>query len=261
MTTATRSHTVLLVIAATVLAAPAMAEEVIYQPRPLVELSGPELPRQVVLQLILDDGTAEGEVGVGSVTARQFLWFNQFVMPTAPMRLAQVWVLFPASNNVPVGGAIQLVVYHDVDSDPANGASLVASWPATIVVADGVTFSIYDLPSPVELTESGDVLVGVVNRFTQSGVSPPTLPAAIDTTASQGRSWIAVWSGDPPDPPILPSDQTYSLVDDFRPGNWMIRAFGTQVLINQVPVVGWPGITVLIVLLAAAGAVLAARRL
>jgi hypothetical protein len=260
MTTTSRARTVLLVIAAaTLAAAPAMADQVVFQPRPLVELSGPETPQDFPLHLVLDDGTAEGDVGVGSTTARQFLWFNQFDMPVPELTLEEVWVLFPDGANVTAGGAIDLVVYHDPDGNPGNGATRVATWPATVQVADGATFSIYEVPSQLRLDGGGDVLVGVINRFTESGVSPPTLPAAIDTTSSQQRSWIAVWSGDPPDPPLLPADQTFSLVDDFQPGNWMIRAFGTPVLDNPVPAMGWPGVAALIVLLAAAGALVARR--
>lgn len=71
-----------------------------------------------------------------------------------------------------------------------------------------------------------------------SGVTTPTNPAALDLSASQGRSWFALWSGDPPDPPTLPPDNLLVRVDDFVPtaaGNWLIRGFGTLPSAVEIP--------------------------
>ena len=38
----------------------------------------------------------------------------------------------------------------------------------------------------------------------------------MDTTASQGRSWLAVWTSDPADPPVLPADSIYQTIDGFE---------------------------------------------
>ncbi|HPX66020.1 MAG TPA: hypothetical protein PLW45_05415, partial [Anaerolineaceae bacterium] len=52
-------------------------------------------------------------------------------------------------------------------------------------------------------------------------------PASIDTDASKGRSWIGWWVDvNMPDPPILPPDESWSLIDLYFPGNWMVRGFG-----------------------------------
>jgi hypothetical protein len=51
-------------------------------------------------------------------------------------------------------------------------------------------------------------------------------PAAIDLTASQGRSWAGWWdSSPPPDPATLPPPN-WTLIDPYFPGNWMIRGYG-----------------------------------
>lgn len=219
-------------LAATALTGPAAsAQSAAFAPR-----SGALAPAQPALpassafpfQLVLDDNSFEATVGVAGNAARQFLWFNRFAAPNAIL-LDEVWVLFPAGQAIPVGGAIDLVVYSDNDANPANGATLLATIPSTVQVADGVSFSIYNLATPIAVPAGSDVFVGVINRFVQSGITPPTFPAAIDTSASRGRSWVAIWSGDPPASPVLPSNATTQLIDTLIPavaGNWMIRAFG-----------------------------------
>lgn len=81
----------------------------------------------------------------------------------------------------------------------------------------------------MQVPDRADVLVGVIPRFITSGVTPPTRPAAVDTTAPQQRAWVAVWNGDPPASPTLPPDALIVPLETLQPGggNWMIRAFGT----------------------------------
>lgn len=245
--------TVSILAAAVVLAAPAAADELewIFDSTEAIDLTNPPLPPYPV-QLILDDDTPDGVFGVGAQSAQQFLWFNRFSNP-GPFRLDEIWVLFPAGANMAVGDEIQLVVYLDPDGDPSNGADLLATVTETIQVVDGNTFSVYTLASPLTILGSGDILVGVVDRFVESGVTSPTTPASMDTTASQGRSWLAVWTGDPPDPPLLPPDGVYTPVDVFQPGNWMIRAFGSTQQLPAVPAVDWRGIVLLVLLISLAG--------
>ena len=249
--------TVLILTAVGMLAAPAAAEELewIFDFTEGIDLTNPPLPPYPV-QLILDDDTPDGVFGVGAQSAQQFLWFNRFSNP-GPFRLDEIWVLFPAGDNMAVGEEIQLVVYLDPDGDPSNGADLLTTVTETIQVVDGNTFSVYTLASPLTILTGGDILVGVVDRFVESGVTSPTTPASMDTTASQGRSWLAVWTGDPPDPPLLPPDGVYTPIDVFQPGNWMIRAFGTTQQLPAVPMVDFRGVLLLILLISAAGWVVA----
>jgi len=234
-------------------AAPVGADELewIYQPVGPIELTSPELPQNPI-QLILDDDTPEGVFGVGIQNAQQFLWFNRFSNP-GDFQLEEIWVLFPGTVGMTVGAEVQLAVYRDPDGDPINGAGLLATSTEVIQSVNGDVFSVYPLNPPLTITGSGDILIGVIDRFVESGVTPPTTPAALDTTASQGRSWLAVWTNDPPDPPLLPPDGVYSTVDPFQPGNWMIRGFGTSYQIPAVPVIDWRGIAFLVLLMAAAG--------
>ncbi len=233
--------------------APVTAVELewIFEPSGSLELADPPLPPHEI-QMVLDDDAPEGVFGVGFVNAQQFLWFNRFANP-GPFTLEEIWVLFPAGPNMAVGDEVQIAVYLDPDGDPSNGADLLATVTESVQTINGNTFSVYPLAAPITIFDSGDILVGVVDRFVESGVTTPTAPAAMDTTSSQGRSWLAVWTGDPPDPPVLPSDGILSLVDVYQPGNWMIRAFGSTEQIPAVPAADRRGLTLLILLISAAG--------
>lgn len=212
------------------------------------------------LQFVLDDGSAEGAFGVAGQAARQFLWFQRFTPTIGDLDLEEIWVLFPQDPQIGPGDAIQLVVYRDPDGDPASGAELLLALDETVQSADGATFSVYPLAPAVEFRGGGDLYLGVVNRYVESGVTPLTQPAASDTGSSQGRSWVATWTGDPPDPPLLPPDQSLFLIDDFVPGNWMIRGFGRPAGVADIPALGPVGQVVLALLLCAGGAWAVRRR-
>ncbi|MBZ0112660.1 MAG: hypothetical protein K8J08_09375 [Thermoanaerobaculia bacterium] len=204
------------------------------------------------VSLVLDDGSTEGSLGVSAAaTAQQFLWFNRFQSP-GPMVLQEIQVLFPSGPNMTVGAAVDLVVYRDPDGDPTNGANLLLTVAETIQAVDGATLSVYPLAVPLPLDGGGDILIGVIPRFIVSGVTSPTTPAALDTTSSNARSWVAVWTGDPPNPAVLPPDGSLDLVDVFQPGNWIIRGFGDPVPIIEVPTLGAAAQGLLILLCVAA---------
>jgi hypothetical protein len=206
--------------------------------------------------LILDDGSWEGTV---LFPGQQFLWFNQFSLGAGSYELQEVSVLFPSGAGVNVGDAIQIAVWHDPDNDPTNGANLLTSFSATIQSVNGTTFSVYPVTPSVVTPFGGNLLVGVINRYVVGGVPAGTSPAAIDTSSSQGRSWYATWTTDPPDPPALPSDDVTALIDPFVAGNWMIRADGLlegQRIPSQTPV----GVAILIAAIAIGGALLLVRR-
>jgi len=223
--------------------------------------AGPPPPPDLPIELILDDGSAETAFGVGLPEARQFLWFNSFPI-AGSFALEEIWVLFPPGDNVVPGAEVELAVYLDPDGDPTNGAQLLTSFPGTVQVADGNTFSIYPLPAPLPVDPPGELLLGVVNRFVESGVTSETLPAALDTTASQGGSWFAVWPGDPPAVPELSGFDTLLPIDDLQPGNWMIRGFGSDLEppVLEIPTLAGAGLALLAVLLLVAGVLFLGRR-
>jgi hypothetical protein len=123
---------------------------------------------------------------------------------------------------------VELVVYQDTDGDgdPSN-AELVGTYSVTAQHADGLTWDDFSLPEPLLLMGPGDVLIGAINRWVNSGSTPAQSPASIDLTASQGRSWVGWWATDPPTPPVLPLNDTFATIDSLGiSGNWMVRGSG-----------------------------------
>jgi hypothetical protein len=185
--------------------------------------SGSLLPSESgAVSLVLDDGTPENAIGL--TAGGQFIWLNRFTPAPSdyPFTLEQVEVMFRSLDGVNVGETVDIYVYSDADGNPANGATFVgSSTGVTVQVLDA--FSVY--PVSMNLTGPGDVLIGVVNRT--AGTDPGEFVAAIDQTASQGRSWVGLYGGNPGDPPALPAP-TFGTIDSFGfPGNWMVRGSGT----------------------------------
>ena len=178
------------------------------------------------VELILDDGTVDNNIGIGGTL--EFIWVNRFTPDpdSFPFNLDQIQVYFDSTGLGLVGDDIRLVVYENVtgNNDPAVGANFLYSWDTTIQVLD--TWNTYDLPEPVELNGPGDVIVGVI------GLEVPGTsywPAAIDQTATQARSWAGWWlASPPPTPPTLPPDDSWTLIDAYFPGNWMVRGMGSS---------------------------------
>jgi hypothetical protein len=229
---------------------------------PIPDRATPPLPDPGLysVQLVLDDDNAEGSFGVGGVTARQYLWFQRFSPIASDFDLAEIWVLFPPDPEISPGAAVQLVVYEDTDGDPTTGAELLFAVDEVVQAADGTTFSVYPLPVSVPIRGGVDVLIGVINRFVETGVTPLNQPSALDTTDSQNRSWVATWTGDPPDPPVFPPDQSLFLVDDVVAGNWMIRGFGVAPNPVDIPTLSTLSLGLLALLLGVAAAVRLRRR-
>lgn len=225
---------------------------------PPTNLAHPPLPDTGTFptQLVLDDDSAEGSFGFLVGGARQFMWMNRFFSPGS-FTLEEVWVLFPNNADVPVGGTVQLAVYRDADSNPANGATLLGTYDVTIQAKDGDTFSVYPLAPTLEIDGGGTILIGVVNRYFVSGI-PPTLPAAYDSNTSQNSSYFAFWAGNAPDPPDLSTADTVDLLTGIASGNFMIRGFGTQAT-APIPTMDNVGLLLLGLFLAIGGAVLLRR--
>jgi len=183
-------------------------------------------PAAQEISLVVDDGSVEGAIGAGG---NQFVWFNRFTPNPNdyPFVLTEVQVLFTSlqNSNVNVGDSVDLYLYEDTDgdSDPGTGAEHIASIKDVKIQALDA-FSIFTIENPVLFQTPGDVLIAVVNRDATSG----TYPAAQDITVSRLRSWVGLYAaGAPADPPVLPADTSWGLIDSFSlPGNWMIRGYG-----------------------------------
>ena len=250
-------HIALILAVCAAAAAPVFgAEPVITTATAPVQVEQTADKQGIPTQLVLDDGSWESTI---NFPGQQFLWFNQFDLDRFAFELEEVLVLFPSGTGVNVGDAVQIAVWHDPDDNPANGANLITTIDTTVQSVNGTTFSVYPLAPPPVTPSGGNLLVGVINRYVVGGIPAATSPAAIDITNSQGRSWYATWTTDPPDPPPLPSDNVTALIDGFLPGNWMIRANG-QLIGRGIPSQSPTGIALLIVVIALGGALLVGRR-
>ena len=256
----TRASRFLLILLSSLTMPTAIGAEVVWQLEPQLPVEVTDPLGVFPAPLVLDDGTAEGAFGIGGADAESFLWFNQFSLSPSFLDLREIQVLFPSGSNMAMGNVIDLLVFHDTDGDPTNGATWLATYPQAIQSVDGTTFSVYEVNPPLNLPSGGDLLIGVVPRFIVTGTTSQTSPAALDTTTSQGHSWVAVWTGDPPMPPNLPPDLLIDRIDLFVAGNWMIRAATTTTPAHVIPALGPAGLAGLVLLLAAAGLLLCRRR-
>jgi hypothetical protein len=188
-----------------------------------------ELPGDPV-SMVLDDGVFENNIGLNSSTnATQFMWFNRFSPVEFPIEVSRIDIWWDSAESAAVvGSAIDLVVYAGGDTPCTAGPTYLGGQADTVAVLDA--FDQYTLTTPVQIASGPSVMLGVVDRYITSGVSPTAWPAALDTTATQGRSFVASYSTDPPAPPTLPSDGLCGTIDSFGfPGNWLIRGAGTVV--------------------------------
>jgi photosystem II stability/assembly factor-like uncharacterized protein len=190
------------------------------------DLANTALVLEAPVSLGLDDGSEENSIGLTG--GGSFLWLNRFTPNTNlfPFYLEEIQVLFPASTGVNVGELIDLYVYEDDNSNPSGATLLAAYHNRPVQAADGIIWSAYQLTPPILLDDAGDVLLAVVNRT--AGVNAGEYPAALDETASQGRSWLATYNGPPPTNPEFPAPELWGTIDSYGyPGNWLIRGYGT----------------------------------
>ncbi len=168
----------------------------------------------------IDDNSYEWVLGAG-----QAVWVNRFTPNSAdyPFTLDEVSILF-SNNGVTAGELFDLYLYEDLDGDgdPTTGTTVLQAYvDVPVSVADGVTFSNYTLPTPIDYDLEGDLLIGVYT--TTAGTDSSEYPITLDATTPQGRSWIG---GNPALPSGWVTVQAgFGSVD----GNFLIRGLGRSV--------------------------------
>ena len=226
---------ILLALAATFCLAPGPTPAAAQDAGRIVAVPAPA-EKRARTKLRLDDGRQDFVVALTDATgARTFqvVVLNRFT-PTSnrlPFELDIIQILFPKTcqagdTGLRAGMTFEALVYLDPSGsgDPAN-AMLVARQPFEVQPSD-TEFQKIRLETPVTVT-SGDVWVGYTNTFTASD-SRLIYHAALDTSSSQGRSWIFFNGvGSNFDGDVLVNAQFQRTIDDQgAPGNWMIRAKG-----------------------------------
>lgn len=210
---------------------PALQAQPVLQARPMHPAHPAAAPPDDLLAV--DDGTAETRIGPPE---REIIaWMNVLSPPPGRCDYAveAVRIRWPeADEDLMPGDSARAFVYADADGDgsPATGAVLLAEVPGVRVPDDpGAAFTEYALASPVTLTDCADVIVAFVNVGMRRDVFF-NAPAAVDTTAPQGRSWVTL----PADTMTLPPDLSQLRllkVGDAAPvdGNFLIRAIARGV--------------------------------
>jgi len=167
----------------------------------------------------LDDGV--GEDSIGLTAGGYVVWMNHFTVAPNAGKITAVNI---AWGMVPDGTPATVYVWSDPNQDgnPTDG-QVLAQADTAVVNSDTDTFNLVDIP---DVTVGGDgthFFVGVI-----IGTVAGEYPARIDMTASQGQSWVAGDSVNPPDPNNLGAcELPPGVIDSYGlPGNWMVRAEG-----------------------------------
>ncbi len=199
------------------------AQDAIFEISEIVGESAVPYGKEVV-ELILDDGSVDNGIGIGGT--HPFIWVNRFT-PTAeqyPFTLNRVDIYWDSTGNVLSGDDFEILIYKNTsgNTNPAVGAEFISKQTIKATTLDN--WQSYELDEPVFFEGPGDVIIGVA-ALEIPGTS--YWPASIDTSSTKSRSWIGWWV-DPamPDPPILPPDESWMNIDEFLPGNWMLRGYG-----------------------------------
>jgi len=134
------------------------------------------------VDLALDDGTVENWAGFGGGAERIYLALDQFTPDPAdfPFQLRTISLQVPNLAGTPV----RLAVYSDPDGNPANGATLEATYD--VVLAAGWSWSVHQLDPPVTLRGPGDVLI--------AQVTTESVLFGLDETTLAHRTWWGFWS-------------------------------------------------------------------
>lgn len=227
------SRLLALVACALATASPASAQAPLFQMRPATVAARSVAPGPT--ELAIDDGSSESTISTPNYD--QFVWMNVLTPPAGlcPYRVERVRVLWP-EFFIQVGQVADVYLYTDSDGDhlPATGATFHTSLKSVPVqFNDGVTFSEYVLPTPLEVTGCDDLIVALVNR---GMTGDDEAPATLDEGAPQGRSWVGLYGSPPPDPPTFPAP-IFGRVGDLAPtnGNFIIRAVVLPVTISTEP--------------------------
>ncbi|MGN6517917.1 MAG: hypothetical protein ACTHK2_00650 [Dokdonella sp.] len=191
--------------------------------------ASPWLPSDA-FTLELDDGSAETALGAGSAAGEQAaVYLNRYVASNA-MTIHSIGVYWPSGDGDLTGLQANLVAYYDADGDGDPRNALRLGVDTLVPIASTGTFETYAVD--FEVPAAGDVYLGFADQWALAGNFLPRLfPAALDESASQGRSYISSASVPPVDLSNLGNNDITGTVADIEEGaldgNFMIRAVAT----------------------------------
>lgn len=182
--------------------------------------------------LVLDDGTAEYGIARGE---NHMLCLNRFTPETEGYLLAEVAFQLYMALDTPPAVSCDVFVWGDDNSDPADGATLLAS-VRNITSSPASQWTTVQLDSPVWIESGRDILLGI---FLPHNYFSFNSSFSLDTDTPQHRSYLAAFAdGSFADNPTLPLDSpAYPLepVDTIISGNFLIRGLPGNVASNPSP--------------------------
>jgi hypothetical protein len=194
--------------------------------RPPATFYAPDANRDGCLYL-LDDGTLED--GIGLIGNGDIFWMNYFVASPGCQYIHTIWV---AWGYLPAGTPARVILYEDPtdDGDPIDAEFLTDQ---EVLVEDPAT-NIFHPYGIIPTYVTGGFFVAVLNPYSFDG----EYPASIDETVTQGQSWVAAhWVQGGFDFVDLQNNELPPVpIDDYFPGNWLLRAEGSA---TPIPLANW----------------------
>jgi hypothetical protein len=187
---------------------------------------------------VVDGGTADKSMGFTGPAGStgDILWLNRFPVVDSENTIHTISVAYGCQGTgVPNGTPVTILLYEDLNGGSTRDAVLRAAVDGTVQDMGTDTFVSYSVP-PTAVR--GFLLVGVVLRNQQQG----WYPAALDFTEPifPNTSYAGFLSpGGSMNINDLSSIRStnYGTIEGFgRPGNWLVRAFGTATTTSPIGV-------------------------
>jgi hypothetical protein len=176
-------------------------------------------------QYILDDGTQE--TSIGFTGDADVMWLNYFTTTAGCEMINTISLAWGVIDN---GGSCRVILYEDPDDD-GNPDDAVYLTEATTTIVNANT----DIFTNVSITPtlvSGGFFVAALTSSTYMW------PAALDQSTTQAKSWIVaefIFGGFDVNN-LMNNDFQPELIDNYYPGNWLLRAEGEA---PNVPLSNW----------------------
>ena len=178
------------------------------------------------------DELATSFTGLGCGSWCGMIWLNRFTPDPSdyPITITSISTIFGSGAGWNAAGdKIDVYIYHDNDSDPSNGATVVGTYAGHAMGAPVNSFVTITLPTPIVVNgPGGDILIALSNPYASNvGSRPATMDSGV--VGGGARSWI----GDNATPGVAPdlSAAGTALEHNVEAGfdkTYLIRAKGTN---------------------------------
>ena len=178
---------------------------------------------------LLDDGTQENSIGITGDA--DIMWLNYFTAIAGCELINTVYLTWGETQN---GFPCRIILYEDPDDDGYADNAIYLTETATTVQNANTNFFTTVSITPT-LVSGGFFVAAICQNLPEGNYAAP-----LDETLSQGNSWIAAhYPGLFDVYNLMSNPLPPTLVDYFFPGNWLLRAEGTEAGPVATPVSNW----------------------